>query len=702
MLRISCNGGFLDLAKDSGLELERTSPFFIDNILAEFTMPVTIKHTDNNVRLLGNIFFEYTPKGKLSYPVDVYDGMTFRYTGLLTINATTYNAAVRQLGDVQGFIQNGLSVFVNEVKNKKLRELSFGGLRRFNFTTWDATDGSNGYVQHFQNTWDYTYDYVVVPCRNDNDELYDGWMNKVSADGKLEVYFFTRIFLFPKLSYVLDTMLKETGWLLDVSLLPSGWEKLILFSGYGHAMNMYSDAALYIDLNVANLFSPEVTVPDFLTAICRRYGWAPLFNSQSRVCKLVPFRNATSEAVKDFTAYASPLVSDDYSEDKPVYGWKNNFTGNDSSVNSPSFSGLQQEDPVASKADLPAPEEKYDYSVIYCYRENQWFKVEFDDTTSTRQWVWYADNIYDKSTEDDTYTYETTCTTLPVYLSEFRSSGSDTWYGNFPYCKQSRNDKWGIRTLLFIGMVKELTSTGTEGTISYPLASCLGLNNLGARVISWSNIFSHFNPDDNIDYGIVQYWFKAFVTAVGNGVTSTRKFALPLHELVKLQFSDTILVRNIPYLISKITEPVPYKGFVEAELRRITLGDEAPAPPTGNFYLRIEQENVTFHATYTVLGVTYTDVTTADNYICVYADAACTIPALPPFINVNVNKISNGIVLPTITKTLIEERTFMSQADYGYPAPPYPGPEMIEGTSSFGHFTISYIIAPGSGYVVAG
>ena len=54
MFQLKYNGGFLDLAKDQSLEFERENPLFIlDDFYKEYSSPITIKYTENNVALLG-------------------------------------------------------------------------------------------------------------------------------------------------------------------------------------------------------------------------------------------------------------------------------------------------------------------------------------------------------------------------------------------------------------------------------------------------------------------------------------------------------------------------------------------------------------------------------------------------------------------------------------------------------------------------
>jgi len=57
MLQIEYNGSFIHLAKGAAIEIEKNSPlFFIDTLLAEYSMPVTISYDEHNISILGDVF----------------------------------------------------------------------------------------------------------------------------------------------------------------------------------------------------------------------------------------------------------------------------------------------------------------------------------------------------------------------------------------------------------------------------------------------------------------------------------------------------------------------------------------------------------------------------------------------------------------------------------------------------------------------
>jgi hypothetical protein len=50
---------------------------------------------------------------------------------------------------------------------------------------------------------------------------------------------------------------------------------------------------------------------------------------------------------------------------------------------------------------------------------------------------------------------------------------------------------------------------------------------------------------------------------------NTGTLNLPRQELVNHAWSDVILLRNVPFIMQKITDVIPFPGIVQVEVRRI-------------------------------------------------------------------------------------------------------------------------------------
>lgn len=710
MLQIEYKGNFLHLANGSAIEFDKSSPLFlIDNTLAEYTLPITVKYDDHNAALLGDVFFDYGIKAKIKLPVNIYDAGTYCSAAVLVINKNLTDHNMRGRGNVQGFLLTGISDFFSTIKDKKLNSLFLGGVRSFPFTSWDPADASAGWWQHFHATWDGTYDYVMIPHRNESwieEEWFDGWVNQLGygylggipqlPPGAVEPY--SWVVLFPKLKFVLEQLFIEMGWSVDTTgLNDTDWDKQIL-----HNVNPIQttradgDGTIQpipvLNFKMGDMISPEILCTDFLLWLCKRYGWAPLFNSDTKECRLVALKDRTAGTVKDFTQYANAQIDTDFSFDLRKFDFKNNHPSGDAYVSTPDFTNLKKQPAVASFAALPAPSLNYDTSVIFAFKENAFYKIEVD-ADGNRIWIKHSDNIYDYELAGATDTFETSCTTMAIQLSLYReNSTGDKFYGYFPICKNPRTKEWGLRTLFYHGLVYEQDEAGAVGSMQYPLASPLAMLPNGSFATAWSNVYEH--AYDGADYGIIQYWWAEWLRLLKVSNEVQLILNLPLHVLSQLQWDDIINIRNQPYLIKKYIEPRPYKGFIQATMHPLLLDDNDAAiveEAAAVFYVKIFYENLTAGS-----SAFFDNLINCDVVVRVYADAAGTVPAMPGALTINMifkaTPAATGIDVfggPEQHILTAAVNTIYTGATRTFDEP---------GTAN--HFTWGYDLLPGTGYTV--
>ncbi|MCK9402911.1 MAG: hypothetical protein M0Q26_05900 [Chitinophagaceae bacterium] len=654
MLRLQYNNQFLTLLPGSAIEMERNSPLFLaDNVLAEYTLPVTIVYDEANARLLGDVFFEYGIKNKFKIPVNIFDNETYRFKSTLVVDKNLTNRHQPGKGNVQGYLLTGISDFFNPIKDKKLSDLELGGTRSFPFTTWDPWDASNGFWQHVHATWTGAFDYVFSPIRNESwieDDGFTGWMNMLGRGlldsgitetaGQLIPYSWP--VPQPRLKNMLQLIFEELGWQIDTTGLNDVfWEKLLVLN-VNPVKTTYQTGEVdgipligvlnVIKIQLRKCVSPEVTISEFILSHCKRYGWAPIFDSDTRTCYLIALKEVGNGKVKDFTPYAGPISTTDFSADTKKFSFKNSFTGNDGAVSTPDFTNYTIAQPVFKKANLPTPSAEYDNSVIYSFYENAWFKCVFDAIVNNRVWEKFADNIYDEDVKNNTDTVETNCTTLPTVVTYYRRSATGVeYYGLFARCMQPRNKEWGIRNLIYHGMVSEVKADGTVGDNIYPYAGSTVVQPNGTVANGWSNVFKHKNGQT--DYGLIAYWFTNWLNINRVNTPVEKKLYLPLHELENLEWDDVINILNQPFLIQKYIDPIPYRGFIQATLLPLLLNDTELVATTpdayGNtIYLRFGWEDEQDAADIYLYGMLlWTFVRRAKPIIRCYADAAGTVPA---------------------------------------------------------------------------
>lgn len=641
MLQVSYKGKFLHLAAGSQIEIEKSSPLFlIDSLLAEYTMPITLTYNEHNARILGEVFFEYGIKQKQKLEVVLYDSSTQIGSAVLVIDKSLTNSTNRTKGNVQGFFLTGSSEFLSKVKNKKLNSLFLGGSQSFDFTTWDAFDSSDGFWQHVHATWDGTYNYVMIPHRNDawiDGDFYDGWVNQLGEGYKAGIPQFppgqveatSWIVLWPKLKYVLEQLFTENGWKIDTTGIgESDWHKLYLYNPTPIRTTRADDTATVvpipqISISVSDMISPEIYCSDFLLWVCKRYGWAPIFDADTKTCRIISLRSSGAGTVKDFTKYAPAFADSDFSSDPRVFAFINKLPENDAYLSQPDFTNYTIQPPVANFASLPPASVNYDTSLVFCYLENAFYKIDIDND-GARQWVKHADNVYNEEPADYTDQIETGLSTMPGQLSAYRETSTGVkFYGIFPICQQPRNKEWGLRAIFYHGMVLEQNAAGGPGTLTYPYASPVAKLPDGSSAGSWSNVYKHSNG--TLEDGIIKFWWEDWLRYIQVPQQVEQELHLPLHELSQLKWDDIINIRNQPFLIKKYIQPIPYNEMIKCTLQPLLLNDvEAvvvPDPDAPAIYLSIAIENIT-----SPTSPYWDDYLLGEVVVRAFSNAAGTIP----------------------------------------------------------------------------
>jgi hypothetical protein len=626
MIEIKYNNVFLDVANNESSEIERNSPLFLlDNILAEYTTPISFLYTDKNSRELGYYFFDTTVKIKRTLTVQVYDNGTFRYNASMVIESAGMNFNLPGKGTATGYLLIGISNFFQQIKDKMLRSLTLGGDRVFTYTTADPLDMSAGYWQHFQSTYDFTSDYVMLPCLNDaftDDDLQftfaNGWMNKYDGE-KIAVY--QPVVPWPKLEYVLNQIFEEVGWTLDTSgIIDTEWKKLLLYSNYTIPTTYYgwdgdnvtTLVKPSVTINLANAMPEGITCSKFIFEICKRYLWAPLFDTSSNTCRLVALKDLGNVTPVDYTIYADAGSSSQFSLAEKVFAFKNNFVGEDELPSEVNLTEWTRRMWRYSELDLPnLVDGNYDDTLAFTYLENKFWRVDWDPSGHVKQWIQVCDNIYNSDPGNATDTFETDVTTLPLRKKQLDNGH----WSIMPAVSQVILTKWGIRTVIYHGMVHQVDEDGSPLDLLYPLGSPINVPPGRTPVLDWSNVYEH--TDFENEFGIIEYWARKWMQLIANTEEITQRFYLPLHVLSAFAWDKIILIRSIGYLVKGFVEPLPYNGFIEAKLQKVNIVANAlPTPPD-------EQTDVHFTDNPTLSADDYTYV--ALQYLKGPAGAVVTI-----------------------------------------------------------------------------
>jgi hypothetical protein len=655
MIEVKVNGIVLDIPPDVTAEIERTSPFFsIDRINTEHSTPITIRYSDKNALALNYRFEYYQIREKKQTEAELFSGGICKGKCMLMLEAAEIDYNNIERTTLNGYVLFGISHFFQVIKDKKLSELSLGGIRRFNYTSSNAGDGTNGYWQHFHDTWsDDTIPYVFQPVRNDayfgegvvnvdaqgNPLKVGGWMNQLGDDLKLLNDPKNPLVPMVRYKYLIEQIFIENGFSIDFSEMNNQhWEKLILIDTkkidwitvriVGNTPQAAPSASVAINLA---RHVPRETISDFLIQTFLRYGWAPVFNGTR--CKLKPVRELRNGPRKDWTNFASSVLKSTFSQENPAYAFNSEFDKNDKLPNSVDLQDKRVGLPIAFQGYLKEPTFAEESMIRFCFYENQWMQAQLNEETNKYEWVVYGDNIYNYEPENSTDTISSTISAVPSYMTIHRPQkgpNGEVYYGYYPMIKQDGSKPFGYRTAFFHGLKRELQDKLYLGNLNYPLCTSIYDPYNYTAGDSWSNVFKHITFGGTIfagEHGIIDYWWKPFLDYVARGEEIECELTLPIEEYLHHRWSDVILISNIPYLIKSFIEPVPYTGTLQATLKRLLpLATDVPAVPMANdeltIYAKLDVANVV--TTNTSFQETYADVV-----VRLFSDPAATTPYKP-------------------------------------------------------------------------
>lgn len=591
MLAIKINNTFLDLPADMSLELERNNPFLTDDIQGEFSLGLTLKYSETNYRLLQYIGNFYKKNNKYTVDAQLYDNGSFRYGGKLVINQHQSNMNNVESTVWTGFFTMGSASFLQEIQDVLLQDVDLGGVRTFNFTGYNATDGSGGFFQHVHsarvpNALPYTF-YPIHNIKWFGNDDYDGnkFMNALATNGSNNffgkpdnmgnVYYSNAASFCPAiyLSFLLERIFKNFGWQLSGDMLnDTGYQKLTIPSFQAIKWINFVDvlaAWLYdpmpvIKFDLADHVPQDITIGSFLINLKNRFGWYFDFDSNSQTAYIRANKNLVGGTVKDWTKFVQADYLAEYQDNQKVYSLINNIDSNDTLPITKNIdeSNLTR---VSKFSALPAAGKAYEGNIYFALFENNYYVCEYNTTTSIWQWNIYANNIGDYTPTDNNDAIESDISTMPVALR----TTSGTVKALVPVCAQTGNywnskagqQSFAVRFLFYHGMWPD-----TNG-VPYPYASCHNMAITGTPTGEWVIPYRH--QFASVNDGSYDYWWQAWLILLSIQDFRTFTLQLPVMELKKFNFSDTIYINNVSFIVRSIKELLPYKGMVEMKMKRI-------------------------------------------------------------------------------------------------------------------------------------
>lgn len=611
MIGIKKGNEYLTLNPGTQIQRERTSPIFLeqtedgkDAIPGEISYPFTLPLSDNNLRLLG--FPDNLSVSKQTeHNVILEDAGMQLSQGKLVIDTVTTHLNKANVGAIDCHLLSNLSEFWTRVKDKKLSDLSLGGERVFPWAGYSLSTA--GFWKHAHDTWDYDScddgDYVFSPIvcaeyeKDDTSLTINRWRkNGYNVELDRENNYLS-LCPHPYVAYILKQIFIEHGYTITGELLDDPDFKQICFESYrgvAWATPTYNGPLAPqllqvtpsnpVKLRLSEHVPPVMTVGELLVELQKLFPVSFLIDDRAKTCRVVWLKDLSNAGSKDRTPDFAPQVTISFESNtagERIIGFErpDDSVAVDVLITDYIYQGV-----VNSLSDLPTANASRQGQMYYVKYLNQYWVcnnyAELGGSSTLYEWQLAGDNVgsYLPEGYNTTYTSSVEVCNIKfnVMILHYFGTGNHL-FGYYPYNNRRGNwfasgwyrdfEPWPPRMFFYRGRQPHYSGLNlpfaTNGIYnfnsSYPMTSS------HPQVGQWA--LSYKVASGN--YGLIdKFWTKWIPTLQGKEVIKGRLY-LKFHEYIQWNWNDVLLIQNTPYLIKKITEVLPYNGYIDIEAVRI-------------------------------------------------------------------------------------------------------------------------------------
>ncbi|THU34256.1 hypothetical protein FAM09_24875 [Niastella caeni] len=595
---LQIKGEFLDLFPNTILELEEENPFLqlTNEVQGQYSLPLSIPLTEKNMRLLGYPNLLNVKKSTVGIETVCITNGLQHSRGQIKLESGQSNLNASGRGSISVYYLFGVSDFYKFVENKSLADCDYGSDISF---PWHGTNvySGNGFWAHVttvMNSSPGTFDYAIFPIIN------AGGLTRYQAQGPCILNFggsitsgdgsannpyvlpgnYTldlswvnfrlgwrnEICPFPYLKFVIQKLFSTFGWSVQGSVLNDpDFLKIVLLHNkiidyVGPSVAALNGSSQFVVWNMKN-HVPRVKIGTFLLALSNRFGWWLDFDYRKKIVTIRHRNNVVAVRTQRNVIPAATYNFKVNSEAK-IYSIKQ-ASGSGEKIDVTNLQGI-----VNNRHNLPTAGEGVENQMFFVLSENAYYRCVSDENIFT--WEKSADNTFDYIQKDQTDEIITNCLVPESYFDLLRDIGRNSLNRNItvPYINifpgESETDTFYVA--YNFGLKDSYNSNG-QPDYKYPMASAGCYDNKGNLITSTALVFE-FN-DATTDYGLFIKNWSFFLTFLQQREEITIQMPFTVAELLNINYTQTILIRNAEYFIKNPHFRLPLKGFVNMELIRI-------------------------------------------------------------------------------------------------------------------------------------
>lgn len=587
MLDLRINNESLDLPPSAQMEVEENNPYlqFTSEVKGQNSWPITIKATPTNIRLTNwaGIF----QKRITNSGIDAlcFDTGLQHSVGKIMFEKLTHNLNRAQDGDMSLYYLTGTSYFWQDLQNKRLKDVNWGGARTF---AWDNYNrAGSGFWGHIHRVVDAPpgygasgYDYAFFPVNIENVDWDPGGgtlvvNNMAYANGavtftKHETYGHDGNFISPQvyLSYVLTKAVQHIGWKLAGNVLSDPqFQKITLLNL--RAIDWCVYAKLWVKMGYDPIARPQIgfdladhipdlTISELLLALRNRFGWWYDIDRLNKTVHIRKLTDVASGSPKDMTAKAGSVIPKKVLSEKRIFSVKNTSEEQKTDLSAFDYGGV-----ITAGNPLPAASQGLSGKVYLDPLSNNFFICEQNDSGN---WTWAVMAANNGDVIPAGATDEVTGNSVVPAALQFssyldlipHSVNGAYWPG------RTEDDQSALLELCFYYGKQTGRTTGQV----FPFASSHIYAPNGTQVGAWS--LSLLAKDiSGAEIGLYEIAFKPFVSKLETSEEMEVTLYLTRQEFLELTFADMLHIDGVRMYVKKRNYVLPFNGVLSCECSRI-------------------------------------------------------------------------------------------------------------------------------------
>jgi len=583
MIQFKVNGEFLDLLPGTVIQMEEENPYlqFDDEVRGSYSFPFSIPVTERNMRLLG---FPTRLHSVKTRKIDAicYDNDLQHSVGYIKIETSRGNLNAWKKGSISCYYLIASSYFFQDVKDKRLSSLNWGGVRVFSHGSFNKS--SSYFWKHIHdcaNGNSDSYNYTFFPLYNSEWTSEGGYLvplfqnawSRQNGEFQFVTYTFNSgsihpvpITPFPYLVYVLKNIFREVGWEVkgDIFNDPT-FKKIVLISfrdipcmKFNWLFAPTPTSTVSFDLKD---YLPDLTISEFLIAIKNRFGLVYDFDRLNKVCTIRQLSTVVDTNTLDLSPYVDPNY-DISVEDGKRYSIEEigEWGGGRFTINQSEFKGA-----VGNFNLLPTASESREGNIYFVRQLNAYFFCRINEQ-GVYVWEKMTDNNFDYIPENYTDSITTASSAVIMITAQVNYTGFN-FSATFPQCNRpgawkNFNDieaQWGIILATYHGI---RVFNGSP----VPHASNHVIDSVGDAIIADFALTFEFKASNGKDYGLYEKFYRKFLETIDDSETVKVTANMPQYLYNSLRFAQSLVVDHSRYYLRKKNSTIPYSGKVTLEL----------------------------------------------------------------------------------------------------------------------------------------